>query len=257
MKIKYASFSDNELDNDFIKLENNNDSYNLFYIIRKGKNFNIYINKDNMNLADDSGNSIEIYSNELFVKNLEKKYKIKKCFLQNKYNIYYKDDYNHYTQSNLNIVKRENSWILSSKLNEYIGIIYNNNKKTIKKIKPNTVEILLPNNLYDFTNKKNLLERFKTRDFEDIKLHCSQKSRYNNKKKCYQMFFFMSTFIRDFDGIESQKNCKIIDPSNFKKKPEVHFEFLKLDKNLFAVIYKQPFSLMHALAISISRFYNN
>ena len=71
------------------------------------------------------------------------------------------------------------------------------------------------------------------------------------------MFFFMSTFIRDFDGIESQKNCKIIDPSNFKKKPEVHFEFLKLDKNLFAVIYKQPFSLMHALSISISRFYNN
>ena len=62
MKINYASFSDNELDNDFIKLENNNDTYNLFYIIRKGKNFNIYINKDNMNLADDSGNSIEIYS---------------------------------------------------------------------------------------------------------------------------------------------------------------------------------------------------
>ena len=45
MKINYASFSDNELDNDFIKLENNNDTYNLFYIIRKGNNFNIYINK--------------------------------------------------------------------------------------------------------------------------------------------------------------------------------------------------------------------
>jgi len=43
MKIKYASFSDNELDNDFIKLENNNDSYNLFYIIRKGKKILIYI----------------------------------------------------------------------------------------------------------------------------------------------------------------------------------------------------------------------
>ena len=82
MKINYASFSDNELDNDFIKLENNNDTYNLFYIIRKGKNFNIYINKDNMNLADDSGNSIEIYSNEFFVKN-RKNIKLKNVFTNN------------------------------------------------------------------------------------------------------------------------------------------------------------------------------
>ena len=67
----------------------------------------------------------------------------------------------------------------------------------------------------------------------------------------------MSNFVRDFDGIESQKNCKIIDPSDFEKKPEVHFEFLKLDTNLFAIIYKQPFSILHALAITISRFYNN
>ena len=46
---------------------------------------------------------------------------------------------------------------------------------------------------------KNLLERFKTRDFEDIKLYCSQKPTYNKEKNVI-IWDFYGNFIRDFDG---------------------------------------------------------
>jgi len=173
----------------------------------------------------------------------------------------------------LQIRKKSNIWIVDDPGKEYMNIIYNGKKKRkIKKKYPDSIQVILPKSFLkdhhffssivnrtlvpSFYWKKNLYTSYHNFDRDCLDLFHSKTPILSRKEFSSDINnIYTLSFIVKY-GIASEKNSIIIHINDVQE-TNSYMETIKVNDKMIAIIYKNPFSILHAFAYGLTRIHSN
>ena len=270
----YFDLEENISSKTFDILEPNySEHYKIIYII-KHKNFGI-LNKISAHIPKDSEYLYRVYSEEEMKKfDLDSEYLtysknknpihytykevMKNCYspvyvsptttFTNRY--YYKVFCNN-KLSDLVIKKNKNIniWSVCSEGKNYLDIIFNNGLN-IRYERPDDVHLLKPKIIKGINSipyhSKSLYDLYYIRSSPIIEAYTSRNPRWCPKNERYTLKFLVHP------GISSIKNTNFIKEGS-SQKSQSHMELLRLSSKVVSVIYKEPFTFLHAFFYGVAR----
>ena len=267
--MSYAHFQDCDDDETLYDIHdaNKNLRYKVLYILRKGSNYNLYKLKENDNLYDIKPSFLGDRNKTLnticrYPTDIEYGCKLvmsaKKKLGKSEYHFSVLNKYQKLMKSDIYLKRWMNSWVLRDKHFDYLGIILNDNKFIDNKSAPNKTTILMPK-IYDHNVKISKLSRACkgtniVNDYiQGINNH--ELFIYYNKKAIWKssLDVWTLTFLINTGGIQSKKNTVMV--SNDGENELSLIESLKVHKNIVAVVYKSPISIIHAFGFGLSKFH--
>ena len=152
---------------------------------------------------------------------------------------------------------RANIWEVTSDDRRYMDIVYNYGMKKHYK-EPDTIGLYLPNYIFNKIsyitdgdcNHKNLYQCYNNYKPGIVS--------YKNRKPIFN--YNIDSYILKFNirgGITSEKNTCFIHSHESDRTKNSYMECLRLSKDILAVIYKTPFSSLHAFSFAVSRVHSS
>lgn len=264
----YTTFNDINEDENIFSLQeaNTSDRYKVAYILRSKGNYFLYTLCDNDFLYEieprdvNVGQSKKIYNFlcknkiDLFA-NCKIMMTAKKKSRKKKFTICCLNQYNKLEKTDLFLKKNLNSWILQDDIYDYMGIIYNDNLTLRVKDGPDKIVTIIPK---DYETNYNISKIRIKRPENDIVSFYFNENNINldiikNKKAEWRESIDSWAMPFQFPGgLGSIKNTVM---TNYDDERIV--ETLKIDNNIMAIVYKKPFSLIHAFSFGLSKFCKN